>query len=190
MKVLSLFASPRPGGFSSQLHDLLIGQMEHAGAGVTSLRVSDLNISPCTACAHCKSHYSCIINDDMDILYRLFRESDIISISSPVYFSSLPAGLKAIIERCQVFWEEKQRGEVSLSGKYGSLISAAGGDYQGMFTSSILILRHFFNSTGMLYNEDRYVFLKNTDSLQEIPDMVIKQVGELSEYLLSGFNKP
>ena len=189
MKVLALFASPRTGGFSSRLHEILVERLEQAVAEVTSLRVSDLSVSPCTACAHCRTHYSCIINDDMDMLYRLFRESDLISISSPVYFSSLPAGLKAIIERCQVFWEEKQRGEAALSGKWGSLISSGGGDYPGMFTSSVLTLRHFFNSTGVMYNEDRYIFLKNTDSLAEMPDTTLKKVEELADFLMQRIYK-
>jgi len=188
MKVLALFASPRIGGFSTGLHEMLTGRLEDAGAQVTSLRVSDLDISPCTACAYCRSNYNCIINDDMGLLYKLFRESDIISISAPVYFSSLPAGLKAVIERCQVFWEEKRRGEASLSGKRGSLIAVSGADYPGVFTSSTLILRHFFNSTGVLYDEDRYVFLTNTDFLPGIPDTAVKRVGELADFLLRSSN--
>jgi len=188
MKVLSLFASPRPGGFSTLIHEILVERLEKAGASVTSLRVSDLAVSPCTACAYCRTHESCIIRDEMDRLYSLFRESDIISISSPIYFSSLPAGLKAIIERCQVFWEERERGERSLRGMRGSLILTGGGDYQGMFTPSILTLRHLFNSTGVEYDESRYILLARTDTLSSLPEDMIVRAGKLAEYFVSTFH--
>lgn len=185
MKVLSLFASPRPGGFSTLIHKIFVERLEKTGASVTTLRVSDLAVSPCTACAYCRTHESCIIRDEMDRLYSLFRESDIISISSPIYFSSLPAGLKAIIERCQVFWEERERGEPALSGKRGSLILTGGGDYRDMFTPSILTLRHLFNSTGVEYDESRYLLLAHTDTFSSLPEEIVVRAGKLAEYFVS-----
>jgi hypothetical protein len=44
----------------------------------------------------------------MSDIYSLIKNADIISVSSPLYFSFFPAPLKTIIDRCQLFWEEKK----------------------------------------------------------------------------------
>ena len=78
-----------------------------AGAAVEEIHVYDKKISPCTACAVCREKFCCPINDDMQEIYPMIQQADVISISTPLYFSSVPSQLKVLIDRCQVFWEEK-----------------------------------------------------------------------------------
>lgn len=174
MKVLALYGSPRPGGFSSRMHDLFLNAFPPES--IKRFHVASLDIKPCTACGSCRNESRCPLVDDMDMLYEAIREAGLVSISSPVYFSSLPSSLKAFIDRCQVFWEEKERGGVSLSGKRGLFMSAAGGDYRGMFTPSVTIVRHFFNSTGIVYDEGDFILLPATDMLDRIPAVIEQRI--------------
>jgi multimeric flavodoxin WrbA len=59
-------------------------------------------------CGYCASKLQCNISDGMSDIYSLIKEADIISVSSPLYFSSFPSPLKTIIDRCQLLWEEKK----------------------------------------------------------------------------------
>ena len=69
--------------------------------------VSEKKISPCTGCYFCKNHGGrCALNDDMaDILQKII-DCDVLVLSSPVYFYSICAQLKTVIDRTVARWTE------------------------------------------------------------------------------------
>lgn len=62
------------------------------------------------ACYACMETHSCVIKDDMEIVFSKLVEADIIVLASPVYFYSVSAQNKAMIDRCLV-------GHKSIAGK-------------------------------------------------------------------------
>ena len=168
MKVLSIFGSPNQGGFSSTLHRELLKPFEKKGVKCLSIHPYEIKINPCTACGQCRHKPQCIFNDDMTEIYNNIREADIITISSPLYFSSFPSPLKALIDRCQLIWEERRRNKITELTGQGFLICTGGGEYSSMFKGIMTMTGHFFNSLGVSFSEENTILYSNTDSAEEI----------------------
>ena len=104
-KVLILSGSPRRGGNSDLLCDEFMRGAKESGNEVEKINVAEKNIGYCRACYYCqRSDGKCIIKDDMsDVLQKLI-DADVIVLSSPVYFYSIAAQLKAVIDRTVSRW--------------------------------------------------------------------------------------
>lgn len=104
--LLILSGSPRKNGNSDILCDEFARGAIDAGHNVEKIRVSEKNIGYCRACYACKKSGICAIKDDMaDILQKMI-DADVIVLSSPVYFYSIDAQLKALIDRTVARWLE------------------------------------------------------------------------------------
>lgn len=110
-KVLILSSSPRKGGNSDILCDEFARGAAEAGHQTEKIRVAEKNIGCCRACYACKSNGICVIKDDMaDILQKMI-DADVIVMASPVYFYSVAAQLKALIDRTVARWLEVKNKE-------------------------------------------------------------------------------
>lgn len=106
-KVLILSGSPRKGGNSDRLCDQFMKGAEEAGHEVEKIWVQGKKTVPCIACYHCKSHNGeCAIKDDMAEILRKMLAADVLVLSSPVYFYSISAQLKTVIDRTVARWLE------------------------------------------------------------------------------------
>ncbi len=107
MNVIAFSGSPRKDGNT----DLLLGEavkgVESTGTAVKIFRLNLMDIKPCQNCGGCDETGECIIKDDMEEIYREIRTADRIILASPIFFFSLSAQTKAMIDRCQSFWCEK-----------------------------------------------------------------------------------
>ena len=63
--------------------------------------------APCSGCYYCSTHGgACVHKDDMaDILQKMI-DADVIVLASPVYFYSISAQLKTVIDRTVARWLE------------------------------------------------------------------------------------
>jgi len=108
LNLLAFTGSPRKESISSKLHNEFLNPFIANGFKVDIINAYQSNINPCIGCGNCALKLQCNFYDDMPGIYSLIKEADIISVSSPLYFSSFPAPLKAVIDRCQLLWEEKK----------------------------------------------------------------------------------
>lgn len=105
-KVLILSGSPRKGGNSDTLcNEFMKGAVE-TGNEVEKIFVADKKIGYCKACYACKKTGICAIKDDMTNVLQKMLDADVIVLSSPVYFYSISAQLKAVIDRTVARWLE------------------------------------------------------------------------------------
>lgn len=110
-KVLILSGSPRKNGNSDILCDEFMKGALSSGNEVTKIRVAEKNVGYCRACYACKNSGKCVIDDDMaDILQKMI-DADVIVLASPVYFYSIDAQLKAVIDRTVARWLEVKNKE-------------------------------------------------------------------------------
>lgn len=110
--ILILSGSPRKGGNSDLLCDEFARGAREAGHEVEKIRVSELNIHPCIACYHCRDHGGqCVFQDDMAPLLEKMIRADVLVLASPVYFYSIDAQLKAVIDRTVARWLEVKNKE-------------------------------------------------------------------------------
>lgn len=106
-KVLILSGSPRKGGNSDLLCDEFLRGAVESGNEVEKIRVAAKKIAPCSACYHCRDHGgTCVHSDDMAQVLQKMIDADVIVLASPVYFYSIDAQLKAVIDRTVARWLE------------------------------------------------------------------------------------
>ncbi len=116
MKVLGIVCSPRKGGNTEILVEEALAAVREAGAQTELFLVAGKNISGCDGCGSCFQTGVCRIKDDMQTLYIQMEAADAIIFGSPVYFNSVTAQAKAIIDRTFIFLGNKKlRGKVAAS---------------------------------------------------------------------------
>lgn len=98
-KVLIISASPRKGGNSDTLCDRFRQGVEEAGNRVEKIRLAEFTIDYCSACYACKKIGHCVKQDDMEILLEKMREANVIVLATPVYFYTMCAQMKTMIDR-------------------------------------------------------------------------------------------
>lgn len=110
--VLILSGSPRKGGNSDLLCDEFMRGTQEAGHHVEKIRVSEKKIAPCSACYYCsRSGGECVHKDDMAGVLQKMIDANVIVLASPVYFYSIDAQLKALIDRTVARWLEVKNKE-------------------------------------------------------------------------------
>lgn len=104
-KVLILSGSPRKGGNSDLLCDEFMRGAKESGNDVQKIFIREKKISPCRACYYCRDNNGmCVIKDDMAEILDKMLSADVIVMASPVYFYSIDAQLKAVIDRAVAKW--------------------------------------------------------------------------------------
>lgn len=111
-KVLILSGSPRKGGNSDLLCDEFMRGALDSGNSAEKIRVAAKKIAPCIGCYYCaKNGGKCVQNDDMAGVLQKMIDADVIVLASPVYFYSIDAQLKALIDRTVARWTEVKNKE-------------------------------------------------------------------------------
>ncbi|MBL0712665.1 MAG: NAD(P)H-dependent oxidoreductase [Desulfosarcina sp.] len=110
MLVVGLQGSPRRKGNSRFLLDRFLKAATAHGAETVMVEVARRHILPCKEYTVCETRGTCPIEDDVrDEIYSLIRRADVIVVATPVFFYNMTAQLKALIDRCQLFWARKYR---------------------------------------------------------------------------------
>ena len=101
MNILILQSSPRAKGSTAWMAEVYKQAAEAAGHQVTLCNVSHKKIAGCLACEYChnKGNGACIQKDDMQELYPLMAEADVLVLASPIYYFTLNAQIQAPIQR-------------------------------------------------------------------------------------------
>ncbi len=105
-KILVLSGSPRKGGNSDLLCDEFVRGALEVGHEVEKIRVQEKKVACCMACYACKDTGICAIKDDMAEIMQKMIDCDVMVLASPVYFYSIDAQLKAVIDRSVCRWTE------------------------------------------------------------------------------------
>lgn len=105
-KVFVISGSPRKGGNSDILCDRFIQGAQDAGHATEKVFLRSRKISYCTGCGVCNDTHVCILKDDMaDILDKMVQ-ADVIVMATPVYFYSMDAQMKTLIDRTVPRYQE------------------------------------------------------------------------------------
>ena len=130
MKTIAFCGSPRKDGNTEVLLRETVRGIQETGLNVEIFNLNSMNIMPCQDCGGCNESGECIYQDDMDQVYDAIRTADRIILSSPIFFFSVSAQAKAMIDRCQSFWCEKyllkQPVLAGKSGRKGLLLLVGG----------------------------------------------------------------
>ena len=145
--VLAIASSPRKNGNSEILLDACLEGVAEVGMSYEKIRICDLKIAPCLNCGQCETSGVCVIDDEMQMLHRKFSESDILIVSSPVFFMGLPAQLKAAVDRCQAIWVRKyllRRRMPNLDRRRALFLQVGGMEEKKVFEGGLRSITAFF----------------------------------------------
>lgn len=144
------------------------------GETAVSERVWD--IRPCLGCDFCVSG-KCVQQDSMEEIYGKLKSADILVLSSPVYFYGLPSHVKAIIDRCQLFYNKKYRRKEKWRQQPGTGILLVCGATSGkqLFDGISLCVRYWFDAIDFEFSGK--VVVRGVDK----PSAVKKQIKALDE---------
>lgn len=100
-KVLMLSSSPRQGGNSDVLCDEFMKGALEAGNEVEKIFLKDKRINYCTGCSVCSMYGKpCPQKDDAAEVVEKMIATDVIVMATPVYFYTMCAQMKTLIDRC------------------------------------------------------------------------------------------
>ncbi|MBR4885591.1 MAG: flavodoxin family protein [Lentisphaeria bacterium] len=97
--VLIIGGSPRIGGNSDILCDQFAKGAIEAGNQVEKISLAGKKIGFCTACYTCEKTGACPQKDDAAAIIEKMLAADVIVLATPVYFYTMSAQLKALIDR-------------------------------------------------------------------------------------------
>jgi multimeric flavodoxin WrbA len=104
MIVLGISGSPREGGNTDTLLEQALSGAKSKGASVEKIVLNNLNFSPCQECNNVREDGVCTVKDDMQTVYAKIESAGAIILASPIFFGSLSAQTKMMIDRFQCLW--------------------------------------------------------------------------------------
>lgn len=157
MKIIALNGSPRRDGNTEVLLLEALKPLREAGHEVRVFPLNFMNFKPCQDCGGCRTTGLCIHSDDMSKIYDAIREAERIILASPIFFYSLSAQTKAMVDRCQAFWCEKYLLKKCIppgpQGKKGLLLLVGGMEKDDGMQSAEAVAKAFFRTVSVPEHE-------------------------------------
>lgn len=120
MKITVITGSPRKNGNTFAMVDAFIKAAESKGHEVVRFDAAMMKIGGCHACMTCfKTGKACSFDDDFNIIAPHILEADAVVFAMPVYWYSIPAQIKGVIDRLFSFMVA----EKPIAGKKCGLIT-------------------------------------------------------------------
>ncbi len=132
MKILVLDGSPRPNGNTASMVGAFAEGARESQHEVTVIPICKKEIAGCLACGYChtKGEGRCIQQDDMQEIYPVLQETEMLVLASPVYHHGFTGQLQCAINRIYALDKPKKLKKAALilssddDGGYGGGIYA------------------------------------------------------------------
>ena len=160
--VLGISTSPRGGGNSDLLVQEALRGAESVGGRAEYVALRQLTIAPCYACGRCRETGRCRFDDDYQRVFDRMLAADRIVMAVPIYFMTVPAQAKALIDRCQCLWSRKYVLKQPLypdgpRDRRGLVIAVGGSTSRKMFDSIRLTMKYYFDVLEVGYFANLFV---------------------------------
>lgn len=105
MKITVITGSPRKNGNVFAMVDSYIEAAEAKGHEVVRFDAAMMKIGGCHACMTCfKTGKACSFDDDFNLIAPQILDADAVVYAMPVYWYSIPAQIKGVIDRVFSFY--------------------------------------------------------------------------------------
>lgn len=157
-RIVAIYGSPRRGGNTARLTDEAVAGARAAGATVETVVLRDLKMSPCLEIYGCKTDGRCVIDDDFQALYDLCLSSTGMILSSPIFFYTVSAHTKIMMDRFQSLWVKKYWIDKVKFGQWtpkrkGLFISVGATHGQKLFEGVLHTVKYFMDVLDMRLDE-------------------------------------
>ncbi len=172
MKVLGISTSPRIRGNSDLLLREALAGAESAGAQVEYINLRSYSIGPCIECNACLTTGDCIVRDDYPTMLEKMLDADRLVFATPVFFMSVCAQAKNLIDRGQCFWARKyvlKRESLTAGRDRRAMVIAVGGSKsKKQFENIRLTMMTYFDALDVGYAVN--LFVGRVDDVGDISD--------------------
>jgi multimeric flavodoxin WrbA len=153
-KIVAVYGSPRRQGNTATLLKKAVEGANDAGARVEEIVLRDLKMSPCLEIYGCNKAGECRLKDDFQKARDQILDCRGLMLASPVFFYTVSAHTKILMDRFQSLWVKKYRVEKTGQNQQkilrkGLFIAAGATRGKKLFDGMLLSLRYFFDVIDM-----------------------------------------
>ena len=113
-----LVGSPRRESNTDLVVNSILDGAASNGHIIDKLYLYGLDLKPCVDCRACKQgNFQCILNDDMQKLYPMLQNADVLVFGTPLYWYGPTSQMKLLIDRLRPYITSKK-----LKGKKAILV--------------------------------------------------------------------
>ncbi len=152
--ILAIYGSPRRKGNTACLMAQAVAGARAAGAEVEEVVLRDLKMSPCLEIYGCKKTGRCAIKDEFQELYDKLISCQGLILASPIFFYTVSAHTKIMMDRCQSLWvkkywiDERPFGELDPA-KKALFICLGATKGKKLFDGALLTMKYFLDTLDM-----------------------------------------
>lgn len=163
MKILVLNGSPRKQGNTAAMVSAFVKGAEENHHEVDVVNVCQRKIFGCMACEYCHQKESgherqCVQKDDMQTVYPLLDQAEMIVLASPIYYHGFSGQLQCAVNRIYALDKPKHL-------KKAALILSSGSDH--VYSGAIYEYQNSFLNYLKLEDMGIYTFVEERDRLED-----------------------
>ena len=189
IKIVAVYGSPRRKGNTAVLLKKAVEGARASGAQVEEIVLRDLKMSPCLEIFGCTKSGECKLKDDFQKARDQILASHGLILASPVFFYTVSAHTKILMDRFQSLWVKKYwidktpRNHPKGMGK-ALLISVGATKGKKLFDGILLSMRYFFDTIDMkLWKALLYRGLDFEGDVLKFPDYLEEAYEAGKEYV-------
>lgn len=177
MYVLGINGSPRKGGNSDILLERALSGARKAGAETENIFLHGLDISPCQEEEYERvdTNGLSVIKDDIHIIFDKMGKADAVLLASPIFFGSLSAQMKIMIDRFQCVWISNalQKKDLFSRRTKGGLILVEATHNNKFLENAKFIVKQFFALLHITYARELFCMgFDEKGSINASPDLL------------------
>lgn len=183
MKILIFSGSNHLSGYTRQIaHSLMDAFSEYEP---TLVDCAKTQVGACLGCEYCRDHQGCcVIQDAMQPIYEEMMEADLIIMVAPVYFNAFPSGIKAIIDRCQMFYNLKDKRAIRPK-RFAAIHIGGANPYPTQFEGIKGVYKYWLPNFRATLTD--FIEISSTDRTPPLEDEeVLQQMKEFIERMKKG----
>ncbi len=156
--IVAIYGSPRKSGNTATLLQQAVAGARETGAEVQEFFLRDLKMSPCLEIYGCKKDGRCVIKDDFQQVYDACLAAQGLILASPIFFYSVSAQTKIMMDRFQSLWvkkywiDKRPFGDKNFT-RQGVFISAAATRGKKLFDGALMCVKYFMDILDMELTE-------------------------------------
>lgn len=181
-KVLAISGGPHKNGMTGSMLDLSVKAAEEAGYSVKRIDLYEKNIGFCRGCNVCNGTGRCVVDDDIQEITEVLKESDIVILAAPVYWANVPAAVKNLFDRLTGAAMEKTDTfpKPRLSGKKYLILTSCDTPAPfsrifGQSSGAVRAMDEFFKTAGM--TPIKKIVASGSGNKTEVPANIVKKIG-------------
>lgn len=162
LNICVLKGSPNKNGFTEHILNAFLENFPDASTEIFDAYT--VNAKPCIDCKFCSKTFGCA-SKDLDDFFKSYESCDIFVAAFPIYFLSLPAPMKSILDRFQKYFSARFSLEIKKpveKERIGVLISSCGSKDETGFSVTLKQWKMAFSVSGIKNIET--IFVSETDS--------------------------